>query len=92
MNRCGKCEFDGYNHDCEELGIDNNICVAPYHINYCPYQIKYTNADKIREMGNEELARILFSLPYDEISKTKTIPHLGTDLLDVVKWLESEVE
>ena len=43
-------------------------------------------------MSNEELARILFSLPYDEISKTKTIPHLGTDLLDVVKWLESEVE
>lgn len=62
MSRCGKCEFEGYNHDCEELGIDNNICVAPYIINYCPYQIKYTNADKIREMSNEELLEFIKSI------------------------------
>lgn len=51
-----------------------------------------TNADKIRSVTDEELARILFTIPHEEIAKSKTSKHIGIDLLDVLEWLKSEAE
>jgi len=50
------------------------------------------NLERIQKMTVEEMARILFSLPHDEISKVKTSNSPGIDLLDVVNWLNSECE
>ena len=51
-----------------------------------------TNLDRIQKMTVEEMARILFSFPHDEILKVKTSNGSGIDLLDVVNWLNSECE
>ena len=51
-----------------------------------------TNLERIKNMSVEEMARILFSIPHDEISKVKTNNSLGIDLLDVINWLNSECE
>lgn len=51
-----------------------------------------TNFDMIKNMSVEEMARILFTLPHEEIQSVKTSKHCGIDLLDVVAWLNSECE
>lgn len=51
-----------------------------------------TNFERIKKMSVEEIARILFTLPHDKISKVKTSKHCGIDLLDVIEWLNSESE
>lgn len=51
-----------------------------------------TNYERIKNMSVEEMARILFTLPHEEIQSVKTSNGLGIDLLDVVNWLNSERE
>ena len=55
--------------------------------------MKYTNADKIREMSNEELAEFIksinqvYEISYGEFTK------IGFNhIINIDKWLESEVE
>ena len=51
-----------------------------------------TNYDIIKNMSVEEMARILFTLPHEEIIFSKTSKGQGIGLLDVVNWLNSESE
>ena len=51
-----------------------------------------TNFERIKNMTVEEMARILFTLPHEEIIFSKTSKGQGIDLLDVVNWLNTESE
>ena len=86
MSKCNLC-VRKLSKVCKSDSECESQCLA---INYRFFK-KATNADRIRNMSDEELARILFSMPHDKIEKTKTSNGHGIDLLDVVEWLKSEV-
>ena len=97
MSKCEKCI-----HVDKHYSTSKGVYYCSKRLNYpilkirnnCEYfqEVKPTNFDHIKNMTVEEMARILFSLPHDEILKVKTSDNPGIDLLDVVNWLNSECE
>lgn len=71
---------------CKHKGINTHICdeCASY---YSMYEKKIvTNADRIREMNDEELAKIIVTNPIFTWDKVEE------DYEDVLNWLQSEAE
>lgn len=62
---------------------DNGVCIP---LKTYSYEKKKTNADKIREMSDEELARIMVTDPIFTWDKYED------DYDDVLYWLQSEAE
>ena len=87
MSKCEKC-LRKLNDTCRGNSEVEIQCSAVDFRYFKPI----TNNEIINRMTVEEKARILFSLPHDEISKVKTSNSPGIDLLDVVNWLNSECE
>lgn len=94
MSKCGKCEFEE-NHDCEFL-MENGRCSEKYEVSFCAFQIRETNADKIRSMSDDELAEFLSENTNCDCCNIQCIdklncPSMSSCLFRFREWLQSEV-
>ena len=80
MIKYGKCEFEE-NHDCEFL-MKNGIYSEKYEVSFCAFQIKQTNASRIRKMSDAELANFLYFFDCEELYNEN----------EIVDWLQLESE